>query len=229
MAGKFNLTFRIESGAGAPSVTPAPEIVPVLRPADLFPTRVWQVQLDGLDRYLPQWVQEVLAMRAADPEPAGRTVRYGWNSKDMRVLERPGFAPLRQAIRAACASALAEMGQEGREFELQSWINLHDRGGFNFLHLHEGSLLSGSFYLSVPSGSGDFVFRDPRPGVIHGYVKGAVVNGHADVHLTPSAGLLVLFPCWIEHYVEIHEGDEPRITIAFNANPPGGEPPAKPT
>ncbi|HUL47328.1 MAG TPA: putative 2OG-Fe(II) oxygenase [Steroidobacteraceae bacterium] len=109
-------------------------------------------------------------MRAADPEPAGRTVRAGWNSKDMAVLERPSFAPLRGAIRAACASALAEMGQEGREFELQSWINFHDRGGFNFLHLHEGSLLSGSFYLSVPAGSGDFVFRDPRPGVIHGYV-----------------------------------------------------------
>jgi hypothetical protein len=55
-----------------------------------------------------------------------------------------------------------------------------------------------------------------------------VVNGHADVQLTPSSGLLVLFPCWMEHYVETHEGDDPRITIAFNANAPGGEPPAKP-
>ncbi len=34
----------------------------------------------------------------------------------------------------------------------------------------------------------------------------------------PSEGLLVLFPCWMEHYVEPHESDEPRITIAFNAN-----------
>jgi len=226
---KFNLTFGGTGPAPREAAAATPTVVPVLRPADLFPTRVWQAQLDSLERYLPQWVQEVLAMRAADPEPAGRTVRAGWNSKDMAVLERPSFAPLRGAIRAACASALAEMGQEGREFELQSWINLHDHGGFNFLHLHEGSLLSGSFYLSVPAGSGDFVFRDPRPGVIHGYVKGAVVNGHTDIHLTPSAGLMVLFPCWMEHYVETHEGDEPRITIAFNANPPGGAPPAKPT
>ena len=71
----------------------------------------------------------------------------------------------------------------------------------------------------VPPGSGAFVFRDPRPGVLHGFVKGGVPNGHADVHLTPSDGLLVLFPCWMEHYVEPHDGDEPRITIAFNANP----------
>jgi uncharacterized protein (TIGR02466 family) len=137
----------------------------------------------------------------------------------MSVLERAEFEPLREAIRAACSAALGEMGQGERAFYLQSWINLHDRGGFNFLHMHEGSLLSGSFYLQVPPGAGEFVFRDPRPGVIHGYVKGGVPNGHADVHLRPSDGLLVLFPCWMEHYVEPHEGDEPRITIAFNANP----------
>jgi uncharacterized protein (TIGR02466 family) len=94
---------------------------------------------------------------------------------------------------------------------------MHDRGGFNFLHIHEGSLLSGSFYLNVPLGSGHFVFRDPRPGVIHGSVKGSVPNGYCDVHLTPSAGLLVLFPWWMEHYVEPHDSDEPRVTIAFNA------------
>ena len=65
---------------------------------------------------------------------------------------------------------------------------MHDRGGFNFLHMHEGSLLSGGFYLQVPAGSGQFVFRDPRPGVIQGSVKGGVPNGHADVHLTPERG-----------------------------------------
>ncbi len=190
----------------------------MLKHYDLFATRVWQTHLDPLAPHLEGWVKQVLAMRAASPEPAGRTVRQGWNSKDMEVLERPEFAPLRQAIGTACASALNEMGQGGRPFELQSWINLHDRGGFNFLHLHEGSLLSGSFYLQVPPGSGEFVFRDPRPGVIHGVVKGAVPNGYVDIHLAPSDGLLVLFPCWIEHYVEPHDNDQPRITIAFNAN-----------
>lgn len=212
MAGKFNFTFT----------QPILKVSPELRSADLFPTRIWQATLAPLAPYLPGWVEAVLEMRAASPEPAGRTVRQGWNSEDMAVLERPDFAALRYAIHAACGGALADMGQGERAFELQSWVNLHDRGGFNFLHMHEGSLLSGSFYLQVPAGSGEFVFRDPRPGVLHGYVKGGVPNGHADIHLTPSPGLLVLFPCWMEHYVEPHEADEPRITIAFNANPPGG-------
>jgi uncharacterized protein (TIGR02466 family) len=218
MTGKFS--FRFTLGDRAQSPAPKPAAAPVLQPHDLFPTRIWQMHLGALGAHLEPWVQIVLAMRATSPKPAGRTNRQGWNSEDMAVLEQPEFAPLHEAVRAACASALGEMGQGHRPFELQSWVNLHDHGGFNFLHLHESSLLSGGFYLQVPAGSGQLVFRDPRPGVIHGYVKGAVPNGHADVHLTPSAGLLVLFPCWMEHYVEPHGSDEPRIMIAFNANAP---------
>lgn len=228
MSGKFSFTFSL-AGKTPASLTPAsaPAVVPVLKSHDLFPTRIWQAHLDALDPYLDRWVKTVLAMRAAHPHPAGRTVRQGWNSEDMSVLEQAEFAPLREAVSAACTMVLQEMGQGERRFYLQSWINLHDRGGFNFLHMHEGSLLSGSFYLQVPPGSGAFVFRDPRPGVLHGFVKGGVPNGHADVHLTPSDGLLVLFPCWMEHYVEPHDGDEPRITIAFNANPVDSEVAAK--
>jgi uncharacterized protein (TIGR02466 family) len=217
MSGKFTFNLGKTPATLAPASVPA--VAAMLKSADLFPTRIWQAHLDALDPYMHRWVEAVLAMRAAHPHPAGRTVRQGWNSEDMSVLEQAEFAPLRDAVRAACAAALQEMGQGERRFYLQSWINLHDRGGFNFLHMHEGSLLSGSFYLQVPPGAGDFVLRDPRPGVIHGYVKGGVPNGHADVHLGPSDALLVLFPCWMEHYVEPHDGDEPRITVAFNANP----------
>ncbi|MBU6417236.1 MAG: hypothetical protein KJS83_08705 [Xanthomonadaceae bacterium] len=192
---------------------------PVLQAYDLFPTRIWQARLPSLRGHLDEWTATVLRMRAASPKPAGRTNRQGWNSEDMAVLEDLAFAPLREAVRVACANALHEMGVAGIPFEMQSWVNLHDRGGFNFLHVHEGCLLSGSFYLQVPPGSGRFVFRDPRPGVVHGYVKGAVPNGYGDIQLTPEAGLLVLFPCWMEHYVEPHDSDEPRIVIAFNAVP----------
>jgi uncharacterized protein (TIGR02466 family) len=193
---------------------------------DLFPTRVWQAHLDPLRPRFEEWVGWVQAMRANRPTPAGRTMRIGWNSEDMAVLEQAPVAALREEIHRSCAQALGQMGQGDRRFTLQSWINLHDRGGFNFLHLHEGSLLSGSFYLEVPPGSGALVFRDPRPGVIHGLIKGGVHNGHADIHLQPSTGLLVLFPCWLEHYVEPHEGDAPRICIAFNAIAAGGVRPA---
>jgi len=208
MSEKFSTTYRVGQHAAAPS----------LQSYDLFPPRLWQARLEGLQSRFEDWTSWVLELRAASPAPAGRTNRSGWNSKEMDVLERPPWAPLRQSIHSACAAALGEMGRASQAFQLQSWVNLHDRGGFNFLHMHEGSLLSGSFYLKVPSGSGALCFRDPRPGVTHGSIKGSVPNGHADIHLKPGAGLLVLFPSWMEHYVEPHESDEPRICLAFNAN-----------
>jgi uncharacterized protein (TIGR02466 family) len=211
MAGNFTFNYGGIKNAAAPS----PAATPALRSFDLFPSRIWQMQL-ALQAQFGAWESAVLAMRAASPKPAGRTNRQGWNSEDMAVLEQPLFAPLREALRTACTIALGEMGVQLEQFELQSWVNMHDRGGFNFLHVHEGCLLCGCFYLKVPKDSGHLVFRDPRPGVVHGAIKGGVPNGYADVHLTPSAGLVVLFPSWMEHYVEPHGNDEPRISISFN-------------
>lgn len=213
MAGNFTRTFNAPG-----EVKPAsPAIVPVLSSFDLFPTRIWQASLTALSPHLKGWIKDVLDLRAASPQPAGRTNRQGWNSADMTILEQAGFAPLAEAICSGGAAALGEMGLGDVPFRLQSWINLHDRGGFNFLHLHQGCLLSGCFYLSVPAGSGKLVFRDPRPGVLHGRVTGSVPNGYSDIHLAPAAGLLVLFPNWLEHFVEPHDNDEPRISLSFNA------------
>jgi uncharacterized protein (TIGR02466 family) len=217
MAADFNFTFRAPGDPGIARAPAATTNAIALKPFDLFPTRIWQAPLASLAARFDAWVDLVLAMRAASPKPAGRTNRQGWNSGDMAVLDRPDFAPLQQIVRSACVQALAEMNIRDLPFRLQAWINLHDRGGFNFPHVHEGSLLSGSFYLKVPPGSGRFVLRDPRPGVVHGYIKGGVPNGYSDIHLTPETGLLVLFPCWLEHFVEPHNGDDVRIAIAFNA------------
>jgi uncharacterized protein (TIGR02466 family) len=198
---------------------PSQERVVWLGAHDLFPTRIWQAQLKGRGLDMPELVNLVSAVRRQQPAPAGRSNRRGWNSVDKTVLDRPGFAALNTLVRAGIEAALVEMGAAGIGYDLESWINIHDEGGFNFLHVHEGSYLSGSFYLQVPAGSGNLIFRDPRPGVVHGLFKGPNANGYRDVSLRPEDGLLVLFPSWLEHFVEPHEGHEPRIVIAFNAVP----------
>jgi uncharacterized protein (TIGR02466 family) len=194
--------------------------LPALPPAqgfDLFPTRIWQIPLKPLAPRFASWLDAIQAMRAAAPVPAGRTNRGGWNSVDNAVLRQPVFSELRGVIQGYCAQVFKEMGLGTPAFELQSWVNIHDRGGFNFQHLHEGALLSGTFYLQVPEGSGALVFKDPRAGVLHSYAKGGGANAYKDIQLRPSAGLLVLFPHWLEHFVEPHDAELPRICIPFNA------------
>ena len=204
-------------GAGLSPQKPQQDRALNIEPVNLFPTRIWQSRLDSLKPRFPALIETVEAMRAAQPEPAGRSNRQGWNSVEKTLFDQPPFADLHAAIRACCDFALRQMGLDKPNYRLESWANIHDRGGFNFLHMHDGCLLSGAFYLRVPPGSGRLVFRDPRPGVIGSPFKGGGANGHSDVQLAPEEGLVVLFPNWLDHYVEPHENDIPRIALSFNA------------
>jgi uncharacterized protein (TIGR02466 family) len=213
-AQRMNSTYSMTTGQAMTDLPPA------LQPAqafDLFPTRIWQVSLRHLAPQFASWADATEAMRKASPVPAIRTNRGGWNSVDNAVLQQPVFFDLLRVVRGYCSHAFTEMGLGTPAFEMQSWVNIHDRGGFNFQHMHEGALLSGTFYLQVPEGSGALVFKDPRAGVLHSYAKGGGVNAYKDIQLRPSAGLLVLFPHWLEHFVEPHDNDMPRICIPFNA------------
>jgi uncharacterized protein (TIGR02466 family) len=226
----FNISFRglgVAKGQAVKGLG-AHEPAPTLKPYELFATRIWQAHLLHLAPYFEAWTSETAAIRAASPGSAGRTNRGGWNSRDLTILDRQPLAPLREAVNRLCAEALGQTYGGPVRFGLQSWINMHERGGFNFAHMHEGCLLSGVFYLQVPKGSGALMLRDPRPGAVNSPAKGAGSNANMDIRLQPDAGLVVLFPNWLEHYVEMHEGDTPRISIAFNAvrPPAAGSPQA---
>ena len=43
-----------------------------------------------------------------------------------------------------------------------AWVSVHGNGSSHPLHHHKTSLVSAVLYLSVPKGSGDIVFHDPR-------------------------------------------------------------------
>ena len=208
MSSKFSLNYQVKSpnaaGTGVTRHT-------------LFPTEIWQARLPQFHESLGDWAAYIESLRAAHPEPAGRTNRAGWNSKDDAIMNHETFVPLLAEVSPIIAGIIAETAGAPRDFLMQSWVNMHDRGGFNFLHMHDNVLLSGCYYLRVPAGSGKLVFRDPRPGVLNSPFKGNAANACKEVKLAPSAGLLVLFPHWLEHYVEPHENDEPRIAIAINA------------
>jgi uncharacterized protein (TIGR02466 family) len=206
------LNFQVK-GAGQPTAA-AP---PALTLYKLFPTVIWDVQLTQFAGQFDDWKREIEQLRAAAPQSDARSTRSGWHSQDRAILDRPVFAPLAAEIRRLASGALAHMAGEEVPFNLTSWVNLHDRGGLNQLHMHAHALLSGVFYLSVPTGSGPLMFRDPRPGVLYSPFSGEGPNALKTVSLPPSAGLLVLFPHWLEHWVEQHESDEPRISIGLNA------------
>jgi len=102
------------------------------------------------------------------------------------------------------------------------WININPKASFNRPHLHPFATFSGVYYVRCNSTSGDLVFK--HPSVAQQYsLKEETVNEYNDLNastwaIIPEESKLIIFPSWLEHYVEPNTNDEDRISIAFNAD-----------
>lgn len=186
---------------------------------DLFPTRVWSTDLSNLGFHFEVWRDAIEKLRNSDMAPRGRSNRMGWNSQPM-ILTLPLFEPLLQeCIKAFNFTIKTTSPNQDYRYGIEAWANVNDTGGFNMTHSHPNALMSSVFYLTVPEGSGALVLRDPRPGTVFSPFPagGKAPNTAGSVKVIPKEGLLVIFPNWLEHQVEPHEGLIPRVSIAMNA------------
>ena len=99
------------------------------------------------------------------------------------------------------------------------WVNINGPGHFNRRHSHDphhGTFLSGVFYVKVPEDSGRICFHDPRPHISTAPDMKYYNNGDNAWCLETEPNVLLIFPPWLEHSVEVNESSENRISIAFN-------------
>ena len=101
--------------------------------------------------------------------------------------------------------------------------NVNRAGDFNAFHNHPGNHWSGVYYVTAGDYSGD---RNPHAGHIElidprGAVNAFRYPGHnqfgSSVKFAPHAGMLLLFPAWLQHCVSPFTSETTRISIAFNA------------
>ena len=117
------------------------------------------------------------------------------------------------------ADALAfDLG--GRRLKLDHmWINILKPGGGHTGHIHPLSVISGTFYVATPEGSGALKLEDPRLSQMM-----AAPPRRADaeqglrpfIYLHPEAGRLFLWESWLRHEVEPNRARSPRVSISFN-------------
>ncbi|MES2957449.1 MAG: TIGR02466 family protein [Pseudomonadota bacterium] len=192
---------------------------------DTFATPIWMRDLLELEPLRLAWVELVRERRRQTPTAERRSNRVGWQS-NADLLDGPELAPLRQALLVAVKEALGDHGVKPGSLvlNLSGWANVHERGGHNVPHVHEGCILSGTVYLHAPPGSGALYFADPRPAALmEGFarvqpVSSSASRGYTKFVVEPRNLLLVMFPSWLSHGVETCECDE-RISIAFNVHP----------
>ena len=108
----------------------------------------------------------------------------------------------------------------GRKPKLDSlWVNLLKKGGQHSGHIHPHSIISGTYYVEVPSKSGAIRFEDPRLGLM---MAAPTRRGDAPddlrpfVTIEPRPGLLLLWESWLRHEVLAGSAAGERLSVSFN-------------
>jgi uncharacterized protein (TIGR02466 family) len=185
----------------------------------LFPTFLYEAET-GEDQLLTDLAYSIRTL--AQDDEAGRR----W-SKAHRYPGYTSYAslndlPKRDPTLAELAKVLSRhAGKFARDAQLELrrrprldslWVNLLTPAGHHSGHIHPHSIISGTFYVEVPNGSGPIRFEDPRLPLM----MAAPPRVDTFVTVEPRAGLLLLWESWLRHEVLPGSGKGERLSISFN-------------
>jgi len=184
-----------------------------------FPTPVYIQDLPNAVELNNNLENNILQWQKEDLKGVNKTNVNGWHSTtDMNhkheydSLTKQLFAMQDTIFKKECLAQKPVLGN--------MWANINYKGGFNRPHLHPNSLFSGVYWIKAPEKSGSLMLYEPRPGVqctMPNRKEGKLPPElWREVHYTPTAGTIVMFPAWLWHEVRPNESDDIRISVSFN-------------
>ncbi|MFT5774524.1 TIGR02466 family protein [Hyphomonas sp.] len=99
------------------------------------------------------------------------------------------------------------------------WVNILGESGSHSGHIHPGSVISGTYYVSIPEGAGQLKFEDPRLGLMMAApqpLDDAPETARRFVYANPNQGHAMFWESWLRHEVMPNRSETPRLSISFN-------------
>jgi hypothetical protein len=160
--------------------------------------------------------------------PLDQSLRNGTQtSRGLLVDPDPVIRALLDAMAEPISAYQAQMPRDtthplysrstSRAHMVGCWSIRLKRGGFHVNHIHPQGWISSAYYVSVPAEVEDTTMRSGW--IKFGEPRFPMPNGEAGRFVQPRPGRLVLFPSYLWHGTTPIHGDEPRLTIAFDAVP----------
>jgi len=192
----------------------------------LFATRLYEDEL-GDERLLADLAHSIRSF--AEEDSAGRrwSIEHsyaGYTSyASLNDLPKrdPAFAELARMLTRHAAAFARECAFElPRKPRLDSlWVNLLKGAGHHAGHIHPHSIISGTFYIEAPKGSGAIRFEDPRLPLMMAApprTKNVPEELQSFVAVDPRPGLLLMWESWLRHEVLPGTGRGERLSVSFN-------------
>jgi len=98
----------------------------------------------------------------------------------------------------------------------QSWLNYTETNQYHHKHAHPNSLVSGVFYINCHEEHDKIKFFNDNYKTIKLEVKDWNLYNSETWWFSVKTGDVILFPSSLTHMVETKQGDNTRISLAFN-------------
>ena len=188
----------------------------------LFPTPLFCHVFKNVDALNAELRDLILEQERAAPSMA-KSNQGGWQSPtDFFHWGGSAVATLKHyAIRAVEVATSRVIPQNIRmEFHLSSWAAVNRKGHYNSVHVHPMATWSGVYYVDPgdepPDGIGAAIeFAHPISGSVMTFFPNVLPSARL---LRPQAGMMILFPSYLQHSVRLYHGERPRICVPFNAH-----------
>ena len=178
---------------------------------DLFPTPVSTYNLSflNLDK-----ISETIKQLKVGPHDLLGNSDSSYNT-EFSILYYPQLKFLKEELDNCLQEYTQRVGLENVDI-IRSWFNNMTTGKSIKLHRHEGSVISGAFYVKVSDNTVPLKFKSP---VLSSKMLDMFITPTQYAcpyfDLKPTTGQLVLFPSWLEHETDVECGE--RVVISFNA------------
>ena len=98
----------------------------------------------------------------------------------------------------------------------QSWLNYTEANQYHHKHAHPNSLVSGVFYINCHEELDKIKFFNDDYKTIKPEIKDWNLYNSESWWFSVKTGDIIMFPSSLKHMVETKQGDNTRISLAFN-------------
>ena len=180
---------------------------------NLFPTPIYMTDIDR--PFTKQELDFVYNQKNFTTKNDGNV-----SSSDNYILNRKELKKIKKLIDLACQNYLEKIicpKQNLKLYVTQSWLNFTEENQYHHQHTHPNSVISGVLYFDCDKENDKIKFTNPR-----GYQQ--IVPELKNYNIWNSytwwfpleTGQLILFPSSTIHQVDTKQGNNTRISLAFN-------------
>ena len=180
---------------------------------NLFPTPIYMSNIDRT--FTKQELQFVDNQKNKCSKNSGNI-----NTKDNYILNRKEFKNVKKFLDQCCQDYLEKIISPKNNIELyitQSWLNYTEENQYHHQHSHPNSVVSGVLYFDCDKENDKIMFSSNK-----GYqqikpeIKDFNIWNSETWWFALETGQLVMFPSSTTHQVDTKQGNNTRISLAFN-------------